>query len=484
MKIKLFFSIFILSFLLFSCDNNDDKLVINLDSYKSQEINVEGKLIKFRAFENIVYVKYPVDSSFQKMNIYIPEEYFNNQTIDGFNSESAPIFFPNQIGGYMPSKPGKAIINSKPDSITTIAYALSKGYVVASAGARGRTQPQGRGTAMLLDQKSAIRFLKFNDKVIPGNANKIIANGTSAGGAIATLLGATGNSTDFQEDLDVLGAARTSDNIFAVSAYCPITNLDHADAAYEWQFHDINAFDKLNITVVNGVVNRNIIKGNLTAYQKSISYQLKQLFPPYLNALRLKNKNGSFYKLDKNGEGDFKDYIKILLVISAETAKKEGIDMSKYDFLVYSEGKIIDIDFHKYLKYLKREKTPPAFDALDLSAPENELFGNNAVERKHFTPFSFYKTEIPSVLADPATIKQLNPMNYIGKTGANNANFWRIRHGTKDKETSLAISAILALSLEKYGHNVNYYLPWDKPHGGDYDLPELFDWIKAISNEN
>ncbi|MEC8483429.1 MAG: alpha/beta hydrolase, partial [Pseudomonadota bacterium] len=56
----------------------------------------------------------------------------------------------------------------------------------------------------------------------------------------------------------------------------------------------------------------------------------------------------------------------------------------------------------------------------------------------------------------------------------------RIRVGTKDRDTSLAISAILAAKLENTGHDVDYFMPWDVPHSGDYDLDELFAWIKSI----
>ena len=59
----------------------------------------------------------------------------------------------------------------------------------------------------------------------------------------------------------------------------------------------------------------------------------------------------------------------------------------------------------------------------------------------------------------------------------------RLRHGTKDNETSLAISVLLKVMLENNNLNVDFYFPWDRSHSGDYDLPELFEWIKAITNE-
>ena len=71
---------------------------------------------------------------------------------------------------------------------------------------------------------------------MPGDANRIVSNGTSAGGALSALLGASGDEAAYEPYLQELGAAKASDKIYAASVYCPITNLKHADAAYEWMF--------------------------------------------------------------------------------------------------------------------------------------------------------------------------------------------------------------------------------------------------------
>ena len=81
-------------------------IVFDENSYVPKTINVNGTEIKIRAYENIVYVKNPVDTKYEAMNIYIPEEYFSGGTINGYTSKTAPIFLPNQIGGYMPATPG------------------------------------------------------------------------------------------------------------------------------------------------------------------------------------------------------------------------------------------------------------------------------------------------------------------------------------------------------------------------------------------
>ena len=83
-------------------------------------------------------------------------------------------------------------------------------------------------------------------------------------------------------------------------------------------------------------------------------------------------------------------------------------------------------------------------------------------------------------IADSKIVKMMNPMYYIGTKGVTTSKYWRIRHGAVDKDTSLAIPAILALKLENLGKNVDFASPWATPHSGDYDLDELFTWIDGI----
>ncbi len=173
------------------------------------------------------------------------------------------------------------------------------------------------------------------------------------------------------------------------------------------------------------------------------------------------------------------------MIASAQHALEDGTDMSSYSFLTIENDIVKKIDFEAYVLYMTRLKTPPAFDALDLSTPENQEFGTSTIDKKHFTTYTQEHSEIEgSTLADTQIIKLMNPMTYIGNANSKVAKYYRIRHGSKDSDTSLAISAILALSLQENGITVDYALPWDKPHSGDYDLEELFKWIKSISAKN
>lgn len=463
-------------------------LAFDADKYELQTLIQDGKTFRVRAYENIIYVENPVDTTYQKMNIYIPAEYFEGKSIEGFTVETAPIFFPNQVGGYMPAQAGTAKSDEKrppmgnmPEKVNTIAVALSKGYVVASAGARGRTNANGKAPAVIVDLKAAVRYLKFNDQNMPGDAQKIVSNGTSAGGAVSALLGATGASEDYEPYLKQLGAAQASDAIFAVSAYCPITNLDNADMAYEWQFQKVIDYKKIDVSMLDYKVERKETAGKLDNAQQKVSSDLVKLFPAYLNGLNLKDRNGQTLTLDENGNGNFKDLVKKYVIASAQQAQKESKDMTSYTFLKVENGTITDLDFDAYVAYMERQKTPPAFDALDLSAGENQEFGDETTDKKHFTQYAYEHSTVQGAMADTQIVRMMNPMYYIGKENVATSKHWRIRHGSKDKDTGLAVSVILTTLLENHGYTVDFALPWDKPHSGDYDLDELFAWIKQVT---
>ncbi|MBC7409338.1 MAG: alpha/beta hydrolase [Arcicella sp.] len=440
---------------------------------QSQEF--QGKTVKVRAFEKVVYVANPADIVHEVMNVYIPEEYFNGEIINGYTAQTAPIFFPNKVGGYMPAQPDIFISNPQqgrdmggPPSLS-IVMALSKGYVVASAGARGRISPIGKAPAGIVDLKAAVRYLKFNDKLMAGDANKIISNGTSAGGAMSTLLGATGNHPDYEPYLKAVGAANATDDIFAVSAYCPIINLENADMAYEWQFNKIHTYKGRG---GEGTLNEIAIK---------VSDELKKAFPQYVNGLNLKDKQGKKIILNENGEGNFKELVMSYIIASAQKALDAGIDLSTHSFLKIENKRVLSLDFDAYLTYMERMKTPPAFDALDNSSPENQLFGTASRDKRHFTNYAMQKTSSDaSMMADKLQVKMMNPMNYIGDKSAKISTYWRIRHGAKDRDTGFAVPVILATTLQNKGFKTDFALPWDVPHSGDYDLEELFIWIKEL----
>ena len=90
------------------------------------------------------------------------------------------------------------------------------------------------------------------------------------------------------------------------------------------------------------------------------------------------------------------------------------------------------------------------------------------------------KLDLSQYMADGLIIKMMNPMRYIGNPEVQTAPHWRIRHGSLDRDTALAIPAILAVKLKNNGKSVDFKVPWGYGHDGDYDLPELFAWTDRI----
>ena len=448
-------------------------LAFDVKNYESMSTTVDNKEIKYRAFEYIPYVANPIDIDQQYMNIYVPEEYFNNGTVNGYNTQTAPIFMPNAVGGYMPSQAmTPKVENGKPNSVV---YALSRGYVVASPATRGRTNKAsdgnfiGKAPAVIVDLQAATAYLHANDSTMPGNANRIITNGTSAGGAVSLLQGAAGNSSDFQPYLQALGAATAATNVYAVSAYAPITNLDAADMAYEWSYNGITSSNKVSMS------HDDVAYSNL----------LNEHFPDYVNNLQLHDSVGRVLKLDKNGNGTFKNYVKEFIIAAANKAQAKGTDLSKHTYLVRDNktGTIKDINWEAYNRFVSRSKAPGAFDSRSNDSGENNLFGTSTTDNNHFTITAALHdtTSNPEAYVQNAkVVTMMNPMNYLGSPAATNAQFYRIRYGTADSNTSVAIPLIVGTRAQNLGYKVDMATPFDVNHSGDYDLDELFNWIDNI----
>ena len=474
-------------------------LTFDINNYESMTGTVDNKEIKYRAFEYIPYVSNPIDIDQQYINIYIPEEYFNNGTVNGYNTQTAPIFMPNNVGGYMPSQPmAPKVENNKPNSAL---YALSRGYVVASPATRGRTNKAsdgnfiGKAPAVIVDLQAATAYLHANDATMPGNAKRIITNGTSAGGAVSLLQGATGNTSDYQPYLQALGAATASTDVYASSAYAPITNLDAADMAYEWSYNGITSFNKVsmgqgelpqaNVGGAPAPIQRSVQRVNLTNDDVAYSDLLKSHFPDYVNNLQLRDRTGVILKLDKKGNGTFKQYVKSFIIDAANKAKSNGTDLSRYSFLILDKNTdlVKDIDWDAYNSFTSRSKAPGAFDSRANDSGENSLFGTSTSDTNHFTITAALHDTTPNndvYVENAKIVTMMNPMNYLGSPSATNAKYYRIRYGTSDSNTSVAIPLIVGTRAQNLGYSVDMATPFGVNHSGDYDLQDLFNWMDSI----
>jgi hypothetical protein len=89
-------------------------LNFDVKNYTVEKAQLNGKTIVYRSFKNVVYVSNPVDAKYECMNVFIPEAYFKGKSVNGYNKDTAPIFLPNNVGGYMPATPGTVKMEGRP----------------------------------------------------------------------------------------------------------------------------------------------------------------------------------------------------------------------------------------------------------------------------------------------------------------------------------------------------------------------------------
>ncbi len=476
---------------------SDDPLRFPVDDYTEETVTVtttQGtKEVTYHLYKHITYVANPVDVDYQSMNVKVPVS-VDGQPVDASN---APILFANSVGGYMSANVDGGMGGTPPGGMNgtlpggappagmmgvpggnsgvsrNTDLALAAGYVVVEPGCRGRdNQAQdgtyyGKAPAAIVDLKSAIRYIRHNKGVMPGNTDWIISTGVSAGGALSALLGASGNSDLYDAYFKELGAADEDDSIYASADFCPITDLEHADMAYEWEF---------GATPVNSEL-----------VDQDLSQQLKSAFTEYQASLQLEGENG-FGTLTADNYGEY--LVQTYLIPSANKYLLALADEEREAYLadhrwITSSDNSATFTFEDYLAYKGRMKGLPAFDAFDLSAGENSLFGNETTNARHFTNFSLRQAsgdQNAEIDDDLKTLVNLmNPMYFISQGCSGCAQYWWIRHGAKDRDTSLPIIVNLATSLENNGKDVKALLYWDAGHGADEDAEDFIAWIGKIT---
>ena len=237
----------------------------------------------------ISYCENPADENYETLGIFIPAAYMNakdngdgtftckinNQVaVKGYTAASAPIVIPVNTPGY-------SAIKAPTDYVTDSASYTSAGFIYVAAGCRGRDAGAPAGVT---DLKAAIRYIRYNDGVIPGDVDRVFSFGMSGGGAQSALLGATGDSEDYEPYLTAIGAVSgVSDAVTGSMCWCPITELDYADEAYEW--------------------NLGSTRTDLTEQEQTLSNGMAEAFAQYINDLGLKDSSGNALTLTESEEG-------------------------------------------------------------------------------------------------------------------------------------------------------------------------------------
>jgi hypothetical protein len=459
-----------------------DPLLFPRDNFtvetKTVKTSAGEKKVTYHAYMHIPYVANPVDKDYQSLNVSVPVE------IDGkaINAKDAPVLFEIGVGGYMSvrnsggnaSGPGGGMGPRNNGNVSSRSdLALAAGYVVVSPGCRGRDNRAADGTyygkapAAIVDLKAAVRYIRHNRGVMPGNTDRIVSVGCSAGGALSALLGASGNSPLYDSYLREIGAASENDNIYGSACYSPITDLEHADGAYEWMYG--------TLPTRSGLVDQELSK------------KLKSSYAEYQKSLNWMGKDGFGILSADNYD---KYLLQYYLVPSANKYLKELPDNARGEYLAKNTwitwtDKGATFAFADYVKHIGRMKGLPAFDDFDMKQPEPELFGNKSTPARHFTSFSLQQStgnknaEIDSELK--TVVNMMNAMFFVGQGNIGCAPEWWLRNGSSDNHTSQTVMVNLATGLENLKREVNAWIFWDGGHCADDDPEGLIRWIGTVT---
>lgn len=247
------------------------------------------------------------DSSYETLSVFVPGAYVtatdngddtytlavnSSGTAGDYKASTAPLVLPVNTPGYAAQK----LLAEY--SYDTIQSYMEAGLVYVHAGLRGKdsTTDDAAGNAPwgVTDLKAAIRYLRYNADSIPGDAEQVYVFGHSGGGAQSAVAGASGDSSLYEPYLKAIGAAGTatdgstlSDAVAGAMCWCPITSLDEANAAYEWNMGQFASSD----TRADGT------------WTAQYSKDLAAAFPDFVNGLGLKDADGQALSLSESDEG-------------------------------------------------------------------------------------------------------------------------------------------------------------------------------------
>ena len=521
----------------------------------------------------ISYCENPADEDYETLGIFVPAAYMNAKdngdgtftceinsqaTVEGYTADSAPIVIPVNTPGY-------SAMVAPTDYVTDSASYTSAGFIYVAAGCRGRDAGAPAGVT---DLKAAIRYIRYNDGVIPGDVDRVFSFGMSGGGAQSALLGATGDSEDYEPYLTAIGAVSgVSDAVTGSMCWCPITELDYADEAYEWNLGNTRT--------------------DLTEQEQTLSNGMAEAFAQYINDLGLKDSSGNVLTLTESEDGIYQsgtyyEYLKGVVETSLnnfledttfpytiETKKgpqgggrgqkpddkaapqgdkapgekpqnsadsqngdkapngdaapdagngapdfyaMDGVDRNlstggvtlsgtyetaqDYIDALNADGTWVNYDsatntatitsIADFTNACKRaSKGIGAFDALDESQAENTLFGYGDSTTSHFdatladllkddeTYGAAFTEAMEKTDSEGNTVTErgnmYNPLYYLssyydGYQKSTVADYWRIRTGIAQSDTSLTTEVNLALALKNYGADVDFATIWGEGH--------------------
>lgn len=239
-----------------------------------------------------------------------------------YTASTAPVIINTGAAGY----------GSQNNSIASASHAAD-GYINVACGNRGKqdttiddegnTYYTGDAPSCLVDQKAAVRYVKYNILLgnLPGNVDCFVSTGGSGGGAHAAMFAATSNNSDFydyQIEAGAVGVYKNEDGTYSTMvtingtdyeisdgawgciAYSAITPLYEADMALAFEYY------------------LNTEYSFKTSFQAQLAEYLSESYMEYINGQNLSVAE-SAVGFDLNKDGDMDDTIRLTIENDPET---------------------------------------------------------------------------------------------------------------------------------------------------------------------
>ncbi|MCD8134296.1 MAG: hypothetical protein LUE19_10685, partial [Clostridiales bacterium] len=479
------------------------------------------------------------NTSYQTMLVYIPAAYLiidedgnvtgidHDAVIGDYTADTAPIIYQNNCAGWNSSSPGSCSTDY-----------IDEGMIYVSAGARSRNATDesgdyitGKSPTQVVDLKAGVIELRANTDIFPGNTDAIISVGTSGAGQMSSILGASGNMSEYYPymyETGVLGvtydaetdtyASEYADNIYAAQCYCPIADLENADLAYAWWWYDSAENGGDTYTEMGASE-----PGTLSEFKLRLQELEAWAYVDYINSLGLTDEDGNALTLTTPREGSYYDAI-LQNMSDALNALVEAGDIdpaTEYedseDWLVQNEDGTWSVtDMAGFMSGTglvnNRNKDVPGFDTF-WSTAENNAFGYADEDGVHYSASvakilqdnyeelsqldGFDDVDVDTYIEEALTgdeaayiENQTNLMNATeillgnnGLTAVDPAQYWRTRNGTADQHTSFTIAYNLCLAAASAGLDTDYSLVWNMGHGSNEGTSTgtFVDWVKSIT---
>lgn len=204
------------------------------------------------------YCLNPASKSYMSLSIFVPGAYFDGKkqndswvctpnstgTVNNFTAQTAPFVMPINSAFFTPQ------LCPNTYDFEGIRRYIQAGIIYVYAGFRGRSSGfesdkkevySGGAPWSVIDLKSAIRYIRYNKSMLPGNTDSLFVYGYGAGATIASVLGSSGASNLYAPYLNAIGAIThdsegkdISDEVQGAALWCPLLDSAYGNTGYEW----------------------------------------------------------------------------------------------------------------------------------------------------------------------------------------------------------------------------------------------------------